>query len=236
MKAWKDSKIASVVVILAVILAVSGCKSDGLEDDPILRLSAEESLVTGKELMGREKYARAREYLTHAFEVEPNSASGREALLLAADTLFLQGGTDNLVRAEAKYRDFQNRFPTSERSGYVQFQIAHSLAKRMLRPDRDQSATHKALEAFEEVILLYPESEYASQAREQIGVVKANLAQSEYVKGHFNYRLGLYTAAIARLERLQANYPDYEPMDQTWFFLGMSNVKLKRNGKALDSF
>ena len=99
-----------------------------------------------------EKYDKARPYFTHAFEVEPNSTIGREALLLAADTYYLQGGTANYIQAEAKYRDFLNRFPTSEQSAYVQFQIANSLAKRMEKPDRDQNVTRKAMEAYQELI------------------------------------------------------------------------------------
>ena len=160
-------------------------------DDPILRLSAEESLATGKELLAREKYARARPYFTHAFEVEPNSAVGREALLLAADTYYLEGGSANFVQAEAKYRDFLNRFPTSEQAAYVQFQIANSLAKRMEKPDRDQTVTRKALEAYQELVRLYPTSEYAAQAQEQIEVVRANLAEHEFVVGRFYLRYGL---------------------------------------------
>ena len=132
----------------ALALAGAGCRG-GAPEDPLLRLSAEESLTQGKDLLAREKYDRARPYFTHAFEVEPNSAIGREALLLAADTYYLQGSTANFVQAEAKYRDFLNRFPTSDQAAYVQFQIANSLAKRMEKPDRDQNVTRKALAAYE---------------------------------------------------------------------------------------
>ena len=100
--------------------------------------------------------------------MEPNSAVGRESLLLAADTYYLQGGTTNYVQAEAKYRDFLNRFPTSDQAAYVQFQIANSLAKRMEKPDRDQNVTRKSMEAYQELIRLYPTSEYAAQAQEQM--------------------------------------------------------------------
>ncbi|HKV08508.1 MAG TPA: outer membrane protein assembly factor BamD, partial [Thermoanaerobaculia bacterium] len=110
----------------ALVLALGACKG-GVTEDPILRLSAEESLAQGKEWMAKEKHGRARPYFTHAFEVEPNSAIGREGLLLAADTYYLEGGSANFVQAEAKYRDFLNRFPTSEQAPYVQFQIANSL-------------------------------------------------------------------------------------------------------------
>ena len=83
-------------------------------------------LAEGKRLMGEEKFQQARDYLTHAFEVEPNSAGGREALLMVADAYFMEDREDGYIRAEGKYRDFQTRFPTSQKAAYVQFQIADS--------------------------------------------------------------------------------------------------------------
>lgn len=202
---------AGALLVAAVALAslAPGCKS-GLGDDPILRLSAAEALAEGKTLMADEKYARARRYLSHAFEVEPNSLSGREALLLLADSYFLDGGAVNYVQAEAKYRDFLNRFPTSDQSAYAQYQIANSLAGRMEKPDRDQSATEAALAAFEELIRLYPTSEYVAEARERIGEVRERLAEHEYVIGHFYLRRGLAVAAIDRYEDLLDAFPDYD--------------------------
>ncbi|HTQ81428.1 MAG TPA: outer membrane protein assembly factor BamD, partial [Thermoanaerobaculia bacterium] len=141
-------------------LGLAGCHG-GAKQDPILQLSAEEALAQGKSWVAKEKYARARPYFTHAYEVEPNSATGREALLLAADTYYLEGGSTNYIQSEAKYRDYLNRFPTSDQAAYVQFQIANSLAKRMERPDRDQAVTRKAFEAYQDLIRLYPTSEYA---------------------------------------------------------------------------
>ena len=90
---------ASLPLVLLAASTLAGCKSGGQNDDPLMQLSAAESLTEGQRLMETEKYAQARKYLTHAFEVEPNSASGREALLLVADSLYKQGGTANLVQA-----------------------------------------------------------------------------------------------------------------------------------------
>lgn len=205
----------------AAVLLSSGCKGS-LKEDPILSLSAEESLVEGKELMSQQKYSRARAYLVHAFEVEPNSARGREALLLAADTFYLEGGNTNFLQAEVKYRDFLNRFPTSDRAAYAQFQLANSLAKRMERPDRDQSVTRKAQSAFEDLLRQYPTTEFAAQARDQIRVVKDNLAEHEFVVGKFYLRYGIPAATSQRLEYLLENFPDYSAKDKALFFLGQA--------------
>jgi outer membrane protein assembly factor BamD len=223
-------------VALLAILAFAGCRSGGAPNDPILRLSAEESLAQGKDLLAREKYGAARPYFTHAFEVEPNSAIGREALLLAADTYYLQGGTANFVQAEAKYRDYLNRFPTSEQAAYVQFQIANSLAKRMERPDRDQSVTRKALESYEELIRLYPTSEYASQAREQMNAVLSNLAEHEFLIGRFYQRYGLPVAAAERYEFLLATYAQYKEKDKILFYLGVAYQESNRLEEARKIF
>ena len=223
------------LVVLVTGLAFGACGGDGYQD-PILRLSAEESLEQGKALLEQKKFLRAREYLLHAFEVAPNSATGREALLLVADAHFLDGGLDNFIKAEAKYRDFQNRFPTSDRSAYVQFQIANSLAKRMRRPDRDQAATHQALEAYHDLLRLYPTSEYAVQADEQIRLVENNLAEAEFMKGYFHMRsMRLPNAAIRRFERVLSEYPDFEEMDKVLFYLGRAYERAEEPDKARDT-
>jgi outer membrane protein assembly factor BamD len=209
------------IVAAALVSLTAGCKS-GLGEDPILRLSAAEALTEGKTLMADEKYARARRYLSHAFEVEPNSLSGREALLLLADSYHLDGGAVNFVQAEAKYRDFLNRFPTSDQAAYAQFQVANSLAGRMEKPDRDQSATESALAAYQELIRLYPTSEYVAKARAKIGEVRERLAEHEYVVGQFYLRRRLAVAAIDRFEDMLDAYPDYPEPDKVLCSLALA--------------
>ncbi len=133
------------------------------------------------------------------------------------------------MQAEAKYRDFLNRFPTSEQAPYVQFQIANSLAKRMEKPDRDQTVTRKALEAYQELIRLYPTSEYAAQAQEQINLVRNNLAEHEFTIGRFYLRYGIPVAAVQRFEFLLENYPQYPEQDKVIYHLG---ARLPAEGKT----
>lgn len=224
------------IAVLILATLVGACGGDGYVD-PILRLSAEESLAQGEALMEQKKYARAREYLIHAFEVEPNSATGRRALLLVADALYLDGGADNFLKAEAKYRDFQNRFPTSERAAYVQFQIANSLSKRILRPDRDQAATHKALESYMDLLRIYATSEYTEEANQQVLVIKDHLAESEFIKGYFYIRsMRLPQAAVWRFERVLDNYPEFSEMDKVLFYLGRAYERLQKPEKATEAW
>jgi outer membrane protein assembly factor BamD len=218
-------------LVLVLGIALTAC-GGGVEDDPILRLSAEESLAEGRRLMENKKYSRARPYLQHAFEVEPNSAAGREALLMVADSYFLAGGTTNLLQAESKYRDFLNRFPTSSKAPNAQFQLAKALSRQIQKPDRDQSSTQKALEAWEELLSLYPASEYAAMARGERQQVIEALAEHEWVVGSFYLRYRMPAAAARRFERLLQEYPQYSEKDRVLYHLGLA---YQRTGRAEDA-
>lgn len=222
-----------VLIVLSSLFV--GC-SGRVKQDPMLMLSSAEALAEGKALLEKEKYKRARDFFIHAFEAEPNSVTGREALLLAADTYYAQGGSSNLILAEAKYRDFQNRFPTSNRADYVQMQIGNSLAGRSERSDRDQSTTREAAGAFQELIRLYPTSEYVEEAEVSYAVVLGKMADHEWEVGKFYIRFGLPRAAAARFEYLLETFPEYPEKDQVLYHLGLSYARLLNVDRAGEVF
>lgn len=232
----RRAALAACAAATLLLATAWGCKSGGTAKDPLLKLSAEESLAKGKDLLAKKQYSKARPLFTHAFEVEPNSKVGREGLLLAADTYYLDGGQVNYTQAEAKYRDYLNRFPTSDQAAYVQFQIGNSLAKRMARADRDQSTSRKCMEAYQELIRIYPTSEYATKAQEQIEAVNENLAAHEYLVGHFYLRYGVPIAAASRFEGVLKNYPKYTHMDQVIYELGVAYQRMNKRDEAKKTF
>jgi len=224
-------------VLLATLpLCLVGCKGSGVDNDPILQLSADESLERGRQLMEAGKYGSAGEYLAHAFEVAPNSESGREALLLSADALYLDGGVANFIKAQAKYTDFQNRFPTSDRSDYVQFQIANCLEKQTRKPDRDQTPTIDALDAYDDLVRLYPTSEYIDEGQLQIVVLRQKMADHEFIVGRYNMTRKLHPAAIHRFDGLLEQYPDYDEIDKVLYFKGVSQLRWKKCKEADQTF
>lgn len=228
--------------LMACAVLLFGACTAGKED-PILRLSAQESLEQGKALMAEEAYRKAKEYLVHAFEVEPNSTAGREGLLLAADALFMLGGFDQWVESERRYRDFINRFPTSPRADYAQFRAAQSLARRMEKPSRDQEVTRKAYAAFEDLIRLYPTSQYIPEARAEMKGVRQLLAEHEWVVAYYYFRASgggrnsrrLARPAIARMEYLLENFPDYEQKDKIYAHLCRAHDRTEQPEKAAEA-
>jgi len=66
--------------------------------------------------------------------------------------------------------------------------------------------------------------------------IRQSLAEHEYKVGWYNYRRRLYTAAVWRLEGILEDFPDYQEIDRTLFFLGMANYKGKRPEEAAEVF
>ena len=226
------------LVCMAAVALLTACGSGG-KDDPILKLSSVEALEEGKRLLEEGKYRLARKYLVHSFEVEPNSPAGRDGLLLASDALYLIGGFDSYVEAETRYRDFLNRFPTSDKADYAQFRVASSLSKRMESPNRDQQTTRKALAEFQDLLRLYPTSPYATGAREEMISVLNNLAEHEFLIARFYYRFSrerssVLSAAVERLESISEKYPDYPEPDKIQAYMCLCLNKATLFERALE--
>lgn len=232
---FRLSRSASLALLSLALIWTPGCSS-AIREDPLLRLSAEEALDEGKKLLEAGKFARAREHFQHAFEVEPNSRGGREALLLVADTLFTQGGKIRMVEAEGKYRDYLTRFPTSDKAAYVQYQIGKSLVAQLGRPDRDQQPTIEAIDAFEELIRLYPTSEHVAEAEQQIVAMRGRLAGHEFEVGYFYLRYGLPIAAVGRFESILEDYPEYSEVDRVLYHLGVAYMRVGKLDEARTTF
>ncbi|MEM9290265.1 MAG: outer membrane protein assembly factor BamD [Acidobacteriota bacterium] len=228
---WGQLRSALLVLLASCMVLGLGCSNS---DDPILQLSAEEALGLGKAYLEDEKFYRARQHFNHAFDVAPNTQIGREALLLAADSYFKDGDSEDLIQAEAKYRDYLNRYPTSNEAAYVQFQIANCLADRIRRADRDQTPTEQALVAYEEVLRLYPTSEFGARARERMGEMRNRLAEHEYVVGEFYSRFRMPGSCINRLVDLLEDFPDYQERAKVYLLLAESYNELRIKTKTVE--
>jgi outer membrane protein assembly factor BamD len=227
-------RLTLLIALMAVVAACSrGPRSPRLAVDPeLLRLSKEQIFERAEENFGNRKWQRARTYYTHLYENYPNDPLGRRSLLRIADTFYEQGDPVNLVEAQYKYRDFINRYPTSEQADYAMLRIAMCSYKQMERPDRDQQKTREALEKFNDVIRTYPNSGLRSEADARRQEVLDRLARHEHLVARFYMKRGGWNAAVQRLNFLIDTYPSYNERAGAFFDLGNALAELGRNGEA----
>ena len=138
---------------------------------------------------------------------------GHKAALRVADTFSVKTDVTSLTEARLRYRDFANRYPNDPDRDYALLMVGHTYSARKLRPDRDLSDIQEALAAYQQLINLYPDSRYVSEALERIGDLLELLAEHDWVVAQFYRRNKRYLGALWRLEYIRANYPNYSRIE-----------------------
>ncbi len=222
-------------VVLALILA--GCNRGPRQARPVINpelvaLSKEQAFQRAEDNFSKKKWQRARTFYSHVYESYPNDPLGRRSLLRVADTYFQQGDPVNLVEAQYKYRDFINRYPTSEQADYAMLQIAMVSYRQMERPDRDQQKTKEAVDKFNEMLRSYPRSPLRPEAEKHLQEALDRLARHELVVARFYIKRGSSLAAIQRLNFAVDAYPNFSERDALFFDLANALAMAGRNGEA----
>ncbi len=223
--------------MIATLFVVAACNRGPrvyrpVVDPELLQLSKEQLFQKGEEQFARKKWQRARTYFSHLYESFPNDPLGRRSLLKIADTYYEQGDPVNLVEAQYKYRDFINRYPTSELADYAMLRIAMCSFKQMEGPDRDQAKTREAVEKFDDMIRAHPRSPLRAEADARRQEALNRLARHEHLVARFYMKRGSHTSAVQRLNYLIDTYANYDDRAGAFYDLANALSHLGRHGEA----
>jgi len=224
-------------VAIATLVVLAACSRGprqirAIVDPELLKLSKEQVYARAEEHFAAHKWQKARTFYTYLYENHPNDALGRRALLRIADTFYEQGDPVNLVEAQYKYRDFINRYPTSDQADYAMLRIAMCSFKQMERPDRDQTKTKEALEKFNDMLRTYPNSPNKAEAEARRQDTLDRLAKHEHIVAKFYTKRGSWNAAVQRLNFLIDTYPNYVDRAAAFYDLANALQRLGRTGEA----
>jgi outer membrane protein assembly factor BamD len=205
---------------LPVALGLWAAACGGKSVDVSLLSSPNDRIVweAGDKAFKKRDWASARQYFKRIVDAFPQSEHQPDARIAVADSYFEEGGTANYVLAASSYHEFLTLYPQHARSDYAQFRAAESYFKQRNSPDRDQTQTNKALEEYEKLLDIYPQSKYVEQARARIKECRQASARSHYLVGFF-YQRGrqAWRSAIGRYETILNDYPDYDKIDEVLY-------------------
>ncbi len=130
--------------------------------------SASDDIVweAGQKATSKKDWESARQYYRRLIDAFPQSPHQPGARIALADSYFEEGGTGNYVLAVSSYREFLTLYPQHARSDYAQFRAAESYFKQKNSPDRDQTSTGQALEEYERLLDVYPQSPLVEETRD----------------------------------------------------------------------
>jgi outer membrane protein assembly factor BamD len=205
-----------VFLLLPIALGVVGCSSSKQDTellDELANLDKETIFERAENLYSDEKYQEARRLFSFVYDSFPNDPMGHKAALRVADTYSVKRDVTSLTEARLRYRDFANRYPNDPDRDYALLMVGQTYSARKLRPDRDLSDIGEALSAYQQLVNLYPNSRYVSEAQTRMEDLRELLAEHEWLVGEFYLRNKRYQGALGRFEFIRENYPDFSKIE-----------------------
>lgn len=190
------------LALSAVTLALSACASSSIETtlnpDPPEKIYAE-----ADGLMGKGNFQDAAKKFEDLDRSHPYAPEARRAMILSAYSYYKAGKLPEAIAAAERYKTMH---PGTKDAPFAHHIIASSYFDEMKKPNRDQSATKKALKELRELRTLYPESKYAKLAENRLRIAEDTLAASEMEVGRYYLERNNYVAAINRFRTVVSKY------------------------------
>ncbi|MCB9073680.1 MAG: outer membrane protein assembly factor BamD [Bdellovibrionaceae bacterium] len=135
----------------------------------------------------------------------PYSKLALEAELKVADTHFKK---EEFAEAYASYKTFKELHPTYPKNDYIVYQAAESLREQLPSTvDRDLVHATQAISLYDELLSVYPQSEYSKTANDKKLTLIQMLADKEIYIADFYFKQTKYTSALNRYEIFLSTFP-----------------------------
>jgi outer membrane protein assembly factor BamD len=155
------------------------------------------------DLVYARKYKEAALTFDEVERQHPYSVWATRAQLMSAYSYYRNDQYDEAVIAA---RRFIQLHPGHADVAYAYYLIGIGYYEQISDIGRDQGITRKALDAFEDLVRRFPESEYAEDARQKIVFSYDHLAGKEIEIGRYYLIRGYYIAAIGRFRVVIDNF------------------------------
>ncbi|HZP19961.1 MAG TPA: outer membrane protein assembly factor BamD [Bauldia sp.] len=219
---WRAVALAGV---LAAAFAAAGCShsvvgtKDAYEpDEPAGNL-----YNRGLGYMNAGKYKDAIKEFNELDRQHPYSESARKALILAAYTSFQRGMYPETIATANRYLTL---YPGSPDAAYAQYLLGRSYFAQIPDVTRDQAKTQQAMQAMQDLIDHYPDSEYVDDAQKKILITRDQLAGKEMQVGRYYLERREYTAAINRFRTVVTDYQSTRHVEEALERLVEANLSL----------
>ncbi len=201
----------ALLACLVLLMGVSGC---GLIDSFLMntsQMTAEELIMEANAAMQNKEYVRASKYYKKVKENYPFSDYTELAEIGLADASFFAG---EYSQAEAAYKEFESLHPGHKHINYILLQIGVSNLKQFQSIDLPQDNITEALEYFQRVRDLFPESPYADKAGHYIRQCHRYQAEHEIFVADFYQRREKFLSAWKRYQFVLDEYSEFKDIQE----------------------
>lgn len=198
------------IVVLATMVAISGCKKDYVED----RRTASELYADAKQSLDKGSWASAaREYRLLQTRY-PFGRYTQQSMLDLSYAYYKAGISESALSTLDRFLRTYPAHPNVDYAYYLKGLVNYDESLGILEKlmpervrDRDQTALRNSFADFKELLRRYPNSRYAGDARQRMVFLRNNLAAYEIYVAEYYMRREAYIAVTNRARYVIENYP-----------------------------
>ena len=202
------------LVIVAAPLLLSACQSD---DDINLATYVEQTdpadqlYNEGLANLNAGRLKEAERKFAAIDRQHPYSEYARKAMVMSAFTSYRNGNYDEAINAGKRYVQL---YPSTPDAAYAQYIVGLSYFRQIRDVTQDQKESRRAIEAMEEVVQRWPDSEYVDDAQAKIRFARDQLAGKEMQIGRYYLERREYIASIKRFRFVVENYSNTRHVEE----------------------
>ncbi len=212
-------------LLLLSIVFLSGCA----KTHERMSNSPKDDYQYAQSLIDTNNYARATVFLGKFSGKHPYSEYASKAEMLR---LYAAYKDEEYILSETLAVRFLKKHPRHPNLAYVQYMLVKSYIHESGDSERDQTATHHAIDALKLLLKRYPTSSYAGESRQSLQKMYNKLAQHELYIGKYYYNHERYVAAVRRFQVVMADYQTSPVIEEALYYLSASYKYLKLNQNA----
>ena len=146
-----------------------------------------------KQCFAEGKYSRTVSLLEGLVTYQKGGDNAQESLYMLAMAQYMSGDYES---ASATFKKYHSSYPRGAYAEHASFYVGESLYESAPEPRLDQSPTVGAINAYQQFLDLYPESELRPEAQRRLYELQDKLVQKELLSAQLYYNLGGYFGNI----------------------------------------
>lgn len=141
----------------------------------------------------------------------PYSEFARKAMIMNTFANYRQGKFTEAINSGKRYVAL---YPTSDEAAYAQYLIGLSYFRQIRDVTQDQREARLTVQAMDEVVQRWPESEYVEDAQAKMRFARDQLAGKEMQIGRYYLERREFVAAVRRFRGVVEEYPSTRHVEE----------------------
>ena len=226
-----------ILALFCITVMLCSCASSKSNDAETSMQTAEQLYKQGYNYLQKTSYETAAENFEKIELEHPYSKWAVKSKLMSAYSYYKAEKYDDAIIALERFIKYH---PSNKDIAYAYYMRGLCYYDQITPAQKDQSNSKKAQDAFNQLIVLYPDTDYAKDAKAKINLIIDHIAGQEMNIGRYYLKNQNYLSALNRFNVVVENYQTTPQIEEALYrqveiytIIGLKNQAIK-SAKVLE--